>query len=77
MTLVAALALWKGGHCAIVPEMGEMLASGTRIVIQTLHQLTIPSKNNKGFWSKTHLLKYVSNLTWKTPNQMIFFMYVI
>ena len=66
MTLiVAALTLWKGGHCAIVPEMGEMFASGTRIVIQPLHKLAIPSKNNKSFWSKTYFL--VRGLL--TPNQ--------
>ena len=59
---VSNLALWKGGHCAIVPEMGEMFASGTRIVIQPLHQLTIPSKNNKSFWSKTYLLVRVLGL---------------
>jgi hypothetical protein len=42
--------------------MGEMFASGARIVIQPLHQLTIPSKNNKSFWSKTYFLVRVLGL---------------
>ena len=34
--------LRKGGHCAILTEMGEMFASFMRIVIQALHKLSIP-----------------------------------